>query len=105
MWEEIKQGTFLFERRRLLANELKTVTLQELIDFFDSFICHSDRRKKFSSHFLGTGAEVNKKLNEKDNHTIYTDIEGIVVSDAGRFKRSMPLLPVPMFDPSHLLVK
>ena len=53
-WDEVKQGTYLFDRKQRLAAHLLTVTLQDCVAFFDLYIRRGGpQRRKFSSQLFG----------------------------------------------------
>ena len=85
-WDEIKNATYLFDRKDRLAKYLQTVVLQDVLSFFDNFIAaDSMRRKKCSSQFFGKGTKYPRDLPHKN---------AVLIKDPAEFKRSMLLSPV-----------
>jgi len=87
-WEEIKSGSYLFDRKKQLAAALQATPVaalhEALLLLFDSLVLKSSHRKKFSSQFFGKGANSNNASDEKKP-------EAVVVRDAADFKRSLQL--------------
>ena len=83
-WSEINSGSYLFNRNIKEAKFLETVKLEDLVDFFDTFISPvSTTRVKFSSQFYGSDQEYPKVMPD-----------GVqLIENPTSFKRSMPLLP------------
>jgi insulysin len=98
LYVEIEHGTFLFQRKRLLATALgrlqqeredKEEPLRRLLAFFDRHVlAGSATRRKLSSHFYGQGG-VYKKVGA-DRH---------VMGDRSLFKQRLGLQPAQCHDP------
>ncbi len=92
-WEEIKNNTYLFDRKRQLVSVLQSaaqpLALSHVLAFYDRFLVKGPLRKKFSSQFYGS-------------KTKYSAVPPKVqlVQDGSLFKRSMPLFPVQVFEPA-----
>ncbi|OQS04220.1 insulin-degrading-like enzyme, metalloprotease family M16A [Thraustotheca clavata] len=54
-WEEISGETYHFTRRQEVANQVQTLTIDNIISFFDEYIAvSSPKRVKLSVHMLGS---------------------------------------------------
>jgi insulysin len=88
-WEEIKNATYLFDRKERLALFLCTVTLEDCVVFFDRHISKgSSERKKCSSQFFGKGTRYPKTVAENV----------VLIKDPTEFKRGMSLQPIKIFN-------
>lgn len=122
LWDEIVAGTYLFPRKQLLADILRTVDLPVVLAFFETHLFDTSTRRKFSSQFVGTGAttaigavtteeeegDEGEKEGEEDKPTATTEeperrrpvlsaAEGpkkVFIWNHATFKKSMPLMPV-----------
>jgi secreted Zn-dependent insulinase-like peptidase len=92
-WNEIKNSSYLFNRKLDIVKTLKNLSLVDVIQFFDEFIYDSQTRRKFSSRFLGNNPTTEDTTNEeserKEGEYKYLSIDNYAI-----FKRSMPLEPV-----------
>ena len=83
-WEEMSSGAYLFNRKIKEAQFLRSVKLDDIIEFYDHFIAPtSERRVKFTSQFFGA----------KHPYPEGKSDDVIVITDHTSFKRSMKLLP------------
>lgn len=105
---EIRQKTYLFNRRQLVANYLgqqgegRIVTLAHIIAFFEKFVLASNpSRRKFSSYFYGKGRKYPSSSSSVTS--IAGSKEVVVIKDPSAFKRTMPLMPELVFDSYHSL--
>jgi insulysin len=82
---EMQNRTYCFDRSWKEANELDSVTLKDVIAFFDSHIAAgAPERRKLSVQIVGKNHEGEKA----------GDTGGTVVEDLYSFKRSLPLFPL-----------
>lgn len=83
-WGEISSGTYLFDRKIREANFLRTVTLDDILEFYDIFVSPlSAQRTKFSSQFFGA----------KRPYPSAEPAGVVLVTNHTTFKRAMRLLP------------
>ena len=81
----MQNRTYCFDRSWKEANELDSVTLKDVIAFFDSHIAAgAPERRKLSVQIVGKNHEGEKA----------GDTGGTVVEDLYSFKRSLPLFPL-----------
>ena len=90
-WGEIKTATYLFDRKARLAKYLRSVTLEECLDYFDQYFAvgGADRRK-CSSQFYGKGTKYPKTS---------SDPAVVIIKDPSQFKRTMALEPIKSYTP------
>ena len=82
-WSEISSKMYNFERTYLLVNLLRSVTLVQFIDFYDTFILSISKRKKFSSQYFG-------KLATDLGDTVKENVH--IIKDPISFKKTQPLM-------------
>lgn len=97
-WAEIKNHDYIFDRRMLCAEDMRSITKSDLQDFFDSFT-QTENMRKFGIYVIGNLPEsgnstveerelkleiIHEKLN--DDETVINDIE--------EFRRDLYLHPV-----------
>lgn len=81
---------YAFKQKQLMASYLRTVTLQQVIGFFSTYIkANSKQRTKFSSQFYGC-----KTVYPSFPATTSFGKKIEVVRDAATFKKSLPLQAV-----------
>lgn len=68
LWDEIVAGTYLFPRKQLLADVLRTTDLPSVITFFETHIFDTSSRRKFSSQYVGTGATATADATTTDTY-------------------------------------
>lgn len=90
-WNEIKNETYLFDRKEQLSSYLTSATLSDCLLFFDKYFAQqSGDRRKCSSQFFGKGTRYPKATS--------LDKNVVIISDPSAFKRTMTLLPVEKFE-------
>jgi secreted Zn-dependent insulinase-like peptidase len=87
-WGEISSSAYLFDRKQIEADVLKTLELREVLAFYDTYIgTGAPSRRLFSGQVFGEGHEVPAAEATIGNAKL------VQVDDADSFKRSMPLFP------------
>uniref|UniRef100_A0A7S0CBY0 Peptidase M16 middle/third domain-containing protein n=1 Tax=Proboscia inermis TaxID=420281 RepID=A0A7S0CBY0_9STRA len=96
-WQVISNGAYFFQKLKLVANEVETLKVTEVLRVFDRYFSkESSKRKKLSVQVFS------KNVAEKINETIVVKESGIeddtvliMLEDVVDFKREMPLFPLP----------
>ena len=97
-WVEIRNNTYLFNRKELLVEMLKdsSLNVKSLLEFFDRYLnSSSNKRSKLSSQFFGKDyalPEDAATTTENGNKKV------VKISDPSLFKRTFPLLPVESYE-------
>ncbi|KYN00390.1 PREDICTED: insulin-degrading enzyme-like [Cyphomyrmex costatus] len=96
-WSEIKTQRYNFDRVNIEEAYLKTISLQQLLNFFKENV-HSKIRRKLSIHVISTATSTEN--NSPDNTTNKTadlsiDKEVKKIDDITSFKKSQSLYPLP----------
>jgi secreted Zn-dependent insulinase-like peptidase len=97
LMEEIRQNTYLFDRKEALAAYLKPLAPETelrplVIDFMQKYILDVDKRCKFTSMFYGAKHCLVKAEGSSDM---------LVIRDPVAFKQSMKLLPYTSYDEAY----
>lgn len=99
-WSEISSKQFNFDRVDVEVEELRRLTKQDILDFYDQHVKQDGPlRRKLSSHVQSTLKSEKEEEQEQVVHPC-----GQQVSDIVAFKASLPLsaLPKPFVDPQTL---
>jgi insulysin len=93
-WEEIKSGTYFFDRNKEIASYISNnITLNEVIEFYDSLFSYSSTtRRKMSSQFFGKNCKYPLQNVSPGN------IPTILIKDPIKFKKSSVLDSLDSFD-------
>jgi len=88
-WEEISNETFLWDRRELYIEELKKITKEDLIKFYERYVFSTSTRRKVACQVFGCKATM------QPSHASYSDKHSKVMlkGEERRFKESMPFHP------------
>ena len=95
LFAEIKTATYLFNRKKLLADLVAQITLPAVLEFVNRYLLPNARRRKFSSQLYSAAHAYPAALTNTNNSLI-------VIQDATVFRRSMPLASVERLDASTL---
>ena len=102
-WAEIISQQFNFERDELETNNLKTITKDDVLSFFDKIICpESNARQKMACYIIPSDTSEVK---------IETDLEMKIVpenvTDVVTYKQGLSLYPLPKLvkDPANMVRK
>ena len=105
LWREISSGTYFFTRRDKYAEYIATISLDDLILFYRTFVLSSSsKRRKFSSQYFGAGTKYPHDLPGHEQGGGGEGIEHhrnkkvILITDSSAFKRASALRPVRCFD-------
>ena len=90
-WSEIKARTYLFGREKLLSEALTPITLNEIIEFYDTYLLStSSSRQKFSSQCFGAKTKYPLSVSSPG------DVPTILIEDPNKFKRNQPFKSLPL---------
>lgn len=98
-WSEITSGQYLFDRDDIEVDELKTITKQDLLDFFHTHVFHhAPLRRKMAVHIVAANVAQEKAEPLQNGVVNLTPApeckEPYPVEDIAIFKRSLPLFPL-----------
>eukprot|EP01114_Cavostelium_apophysatum_P016469 TRINITY_DN4691_c0_g2_i1.p1 TRINITY_DN4691_c0_g2~~TRINITY_DN4691_c0_g2_i1.p1 ORF type:complete len:971 (-),score=228.66 TRINITY_DN4691_c0_g2_i1:56-2968(-) len=88
-WEEISLHHYQFYRAQAEIEELKKVTLEDLLRWFERFLLNKETRTRLTIQHVAKNKweEYGKALSE-------TDLSGVsVITDISNWKRKLPLFP------------
>ena len=93
-WAQITGRTYVFDHRDLEVQELRKITLENLLEFYDTYMLKSGSQwRVLSSRTTGNGSKVtleaDNEKKDKDDKTKKIEIENFET-----FKHCMPLYPV-----------
>lgn len=93
-WEEIKSGTYFFDRNKEIASYISNnITLDEVIEFYDSLFSYtSTTRRKLSSQFFGKDCKYPLNIISPGN------VPTILIKDPIKFRKSSVLDSLDSFD-------
>lgn len=90
-WSEIKSRAYLFGREKLLAEALTPLTLNDIIEFYDTYLSSSSSsRQKFSSQCFGAKTSYPTDVSSPGN------VSTILIDDPNKFKRMQPMKALPL---------
>ncbi|XP_051155398.1 insulin-degrading enzyme-like [Leptopilina boulardi] len=95
-WNEISSQVYNFDRKKIEATYLRTITKEQLCKFYENYISDNAQfRKKLSIHAISSG-EVPSELKEQIAATKITeDQQPIRITDIDAFKIKHSLNPLP----------
>jgi insulysin len=89
-WDVIANETYVFKRLALIAAELKEVTKDDILQFFDKYIAkNAPKRTKFCVQVFA------ERHIDKLESEVSSDVVMIGMDEVSAFKRQMPLHPLP----------
>ncbi|TKR69938.1 hypothetical protein L596_022023 [Steinernema carpocapsae] len=92
IWSEICNGHFMFKRREILAKELKTISKEDVLKFYDEKIsAESTLRQKLSVRVRST----TKKGKIPEGHVFEEDDKEILIKNIEQFKSTLEAYPLP----------
>ena len=89
-WSEIKSRTYLFGREKLLSESLSSITLTDIIEFYDTYLLSSSSRQKFSSQCYGSKTKYPSTISSPG------DVKTILIDDPNMFKRNLTFKALPL---------
>jgi insulysin len=102
-WSEISTGLFFFTRKQKIAEYVSTISREDLVNFYSSFLLPGAKNRcKFSSEFFGCNQKIPVKNIKADTNKVY-------INNPTHFKNGVPLMPAVSFeeylDTSHILAE
>ena len=100
-WNEIVCQQYNFNRDEIETKELKNITKENIIEFFDIYICpKSNTRKKLACYIMPSDTSEIKVETIPELEVIPENVE-----DVSAYKSSLPLnpVPVPLMNPKEMV--
>ena len=100
-WNEIVCQQYNFNRDEIETKELKNITKENIIEFFDSYICpKSNTRKKLACYIMPSDTSEIKVETIPELEVIPENVE-----DVSAYKSCLPLnpVPVPLMNPKEMV--
>jgi hypothetical protein len=99
LWSEISTGTYFFTRREKYAEYVATISRQDLLAFYSTFLLPaSERRRKFSSQFYGAGRKYPCRTAASASAAGSGERKQVLITDPSAFKRASALRAVTSYD-------
>ena len=102
-WAEIISQQFNFERDELETNNLKTITKEDVLSFFDKIICpKSDSRQKIACYIIPSDTSEVKAETDLEMKIVPENVTDVV-----SYKQGLSLYPLPKVakDPANMVRK
>jgi insulysin len=98
-WSQITKRTYVFDHRELEVAELRKITLEDLVAFYDKFMMESGSEwRVLCSRTTGNCSKVTLRAesekDKEDDSGETKNINSVDIKDFEAFKHSMPLYPV-----------